>query len=129
MKKIIFIMTILTSSLFGYCYCEEPCYTPCVDNITSLNSIDNFQTMLDGKFSNINEKINNFDGQLKELIELTGRKLEQYVAIKELKTSELNELEKINSLIEKLIEQENIRIKALNIKAKTDITGEVLNNE
>lgn len=123
MKKIIFIMMILTGSLFG-----EYCYTDCIDSLSDNSSID-FADILRDEFSKINEKINDFDENLKTLNNLTVGKLQQYIAIRELKINELNELEKINSLIEKLIEQENIRIKALNIKAKTDITSEVLNNE
>lgn len=123
MKKIIFIMMILTGSLFG-----EYCYRDCKDSLNDNSSIE-FEKMLRKEFSEINVKINDFDENLKKLNNLTVGKLQQYIAIRELKINELNELEKINSLIEKLIEQENIRIKALNIKAKTDITSEVLNNE
>ena len=123
MKKSILIILIFASSLFGY-YCEL-----CEDTLNDTSSVISFKSMLEEKFSEINEEIKEFEKNLDWLINITAYKLQRYTAIKDLKKSELSELEKINFLIEKLIEQENIRIKALNIKAKSSIADEVLNDK
>ena len=108
----------------GECYyCYEACGpdTMTSDTFGFANRFKADTGCASGKMGIIRDEIENSIDNLNKLHNITTKKLESYAALRNLKQEELNELNKINSLLEKLIEQENTRIKLLKIKAKDEV--------
>ena len=97
------------------------CYSPCSPDTLSNPNTQMFQTQTKQDLMQIKNQIELAKSKLDTLQQLNADKLKSYTAEKNLKEQELIELKKINFLIKQLIEQENIRIKALDIKIKGKI--------
>ncbi|MDA3053304.1 hypothetical protein OFO01_06930 [Campylobacter sp. JMF_01 NE2] len=115
---------ILCFCLFLANVCFAKCYGPCVDSASDLGANELFMNAVMPSLQKINSKVEFAKQQLDTINQLNADKLRSYVALKNLKVQELLEHKKINFTLQRLIDEENIRIRALDIRAKRKLNEE-----
>lgn len=116
MRAFVVFSFILISNLFADCYDEI-----CKDSLSATTATNNFTQTTNEEFKAINQQILKAQEKQTILNNLTAKKLQTYIAHEYLKQEELITLKSINFLIKKLIEQENAKIRALQIRTKVKL--------